>query len=55
MYEKESYIFISSGCGGAERQAIIISRCLSDDEFDVSYFIFGPINQLEKFFHSIGK
>lgn len=50
MYRKRSYIFISSGCGGAERQAIIISRCLSDDEFDVSYFIFGPINQLEKFF-----
>lgn len=48
--KKKVIFFISSGCGGAERQAIIISRCLSDDEFDVSYFIFGPINQLEKFF-----
>lgn len=47
--EKKNYIFIPSGCGGAERQAIVISRCLRDDEFDVTYHIFGPSNQLEKF------
>lgn len=41
--------FIPSGCGGAERQAIVISKCLSDEQFEVSYHIFGPNNQLEKF------
>lgn len=46
---KKVIFFIPSGCGGAERQAIVISRCLSDDKFDVSYHIFGPVNQLEKF------
>lgn len=47
--KRKVIFFIPSGCGGAERQAIVISKCLSDDEFDVSYHIFGPINQLEKF------
>lgn len=41
--------FIPSGCGGAERQAIVISKCLSDEQFKVSYHIFGPNNQLEKY------
>lgn len=47
--KRKVIFFIPSGCGGAERQAIVISRCLSDDEFDVSYHLFGPVNQLEKF------
>lgn len=47
--KRKIIFFIPSGCGGAERQAIVISRCLSDDKFDVSYHIFGPVNQLEKF------
>lgn len=47
--KRKIIFFIPSGCGGAERQAIVISRCLRDDEFDVTYHIFGPSNQLEKF------
>lgn len=47
--KRKVLFFIPSGCGGAERQAIVISKCLSDDEFDVSYHIFGPSNQLENF------
>ncbi|WP_444367813.1 glycosyltransferase [Prevotella sp.] len=47
--KRKIIFFIPSGCGGAERQAIAISRCLRDDMFDVSYHIFGPVNQLEKF------
>lgn len=47
--KRKIIFFIPSGCGGAERQAIVISRCLSDDEFDVTYHIFGPSNQLENF------
>lgn len=47
--KRKIIFFIPSGCGGAERQAIVISRCLSDDEFNVTYHIFGPSNQLEKF------
>lgn len=47
--KRKVIFFIPSGCGGAERQAIVISRCLSDDKFEVSYHIFGPSNQLEKF------
>lgn len=47
--KRKVIFFIPSSCGGAERQAIVISRCLSDDEFDVSYHLFGPSNQLEKF------
>lgn len=46
---KKIIFFIPSGCGGAERQAIVISKCLDDEEFDISYQIFGPSNQLEKF------
>ena len=46
---KKVVFFIPSGCGGAERQAIVISKCLRDEDFDVSYHIFGPNNQLEKF------
>lgn len=40
---------MSSSCEGAERQEIVISRCLSDVEFNVTYHIFGQNNQLEKF------
>ena len=47
--KRKVIFFIPSGCGGAERQAIVISRCLEDDKFDVSYHLFGPVNQLEKF------
>ena len=46
---KKVFFFIPSMCGGAERQAIIISRCLPDDEFTVCYYLFGEENQLEKF------
>ena len=46
---KKVVFFIPSGCGGAERQAIVISKCLRDEDFDVSYHIFGPNNQLENF------
>lgn len=46
---KKIVFFIPSGCGGAERQAIVISKSLRDEDFDVSYHFFGPINQLEKF------
>ena len=38
--KRKIIFFIPSGCGGAERQAIVISRCLRDDEFDVTYHIF---------------
>lgn len=47
--KKKVIFFIPSNCGGAERQAIVISRCLDDETFDVSYHIFGPKNQLQKF------
>ena len=50
--KKKVIFFIPSSCGGAERQAIVISRCLDDDTFDVSYHIFGPQNQLQKFIPS---
>ena len=46
---KKVLFFIPSMCGGAERQAIIISRCLPDDEFTVCYYLSGEENQLEKF------
>lgn len=46
---KKVLFFIPSMCGGAERQAIIISRCLPDDEFTVCYYLIGEENQLEKF------
>lgn len=46
---KKVIFFIPSKCGGAERQAIVISRCLDDETFDVAYHIFGPTNQLAKF------
>lgn len=46
---KRIVFFIPSSCGGAERQAIVISKCLSNEAFEVVYHLFGPDNQLEQF------
>lgn len=41
--------FIAAGVGGAERQAVIISKYLSDEKFEVIYHTFGPKNELDAF------
>lgn len=47
--KKKVIFFTPSRCGGAERVLVTISKCLPDSEYDVSYHLFGDINQMTSF------
>ena len=47
--KKKVIFFLPSRCGGAERVSATISKILSNDDFEVVYHLFGPINQMEEF------
>lgn len=47
--KRKVIFFVHSRCGGAERVLVTISKFLPDDEFDVSYQLFGNLNQIEAF------
>lgn len=47
--KKKVIFFMPSRCGGAERVSVTISKCLPDSDFDVSYHLFGDIDQMSAF------